>query len=416
MYPLNSQTLVQKLYLKILINKVKFKHSLMNNNYTNQDMTAVRNLLKNRNIILTQSKKAEEFEKKWSKWLKVKYSTFVNSGSSANYISISLLKIINKNKTKNEIIVPSLTWVSDVNSVIMNGFKPVFVDINLSNLSMNTKEVLKKINNKTLAVFITHAQGFNGLNDELINKLKQKKIHLIEDVCESHGAKFKNKKLGTYGLISNFSFYYAHHMTTIEGGMICTNNKKIYELSKILRSHGMVREAKNKKYEKKFINKYKDLSSQFIFLYSTLNFRNNEIAATFGINQLKNLDKNNQLRTKNFLLFLKNLDPKKYWINYDIHGSCNYAFPIILKTKNLKKRDYFEKQLFKNNIEFRRGNAGGGNQLRQPYLKDIIKLKNFKAFKNVELVHFFGYYIGNYPELKRKKILKITQILNNITF
>ena len=388
----------------------------MNNNYTNQDMTAVRNLLKNRNIILTQSKKVEEFEKKWSKWLKVKYSTFVNSGSSANYISISLLKVINKNKTKNEIIVPSLTWVSDVNSVIMNGFKPVFVDINLSNLSMNTKEVLKKINNKTLAVFITHAQGFNGLNDELINKLKQKKIHLIEDVCESHGAKFKNKKLGTYGLISNFSFYYAHHMTTIEGGMICTNNKKICELSKILRSHGMVREAKNKKYEKKLINKYKDLSPQFIFLYSTLNFRNNEIAATFGINQLKNLDKNNQLRTKNFLLFLKNLDPKKYWINYDIHGSCNYAFPIILKTKNLKKRDYFEKQLFKNNIEFRRGNAGGGNQLRQPYLKDIIKLKNFKEFKNVEHVHFFGYYIGNYPELKREKTLKITQILNNITF
>ena len=388
----------------------------MNNNYTNQDMAVVRNLLKNRNIVLTQSKKVEEFEKKWSKWLKVKYSTFVNSGSSANYISISLLKVINKNKTKNEIIVPSLTWVSDVNSVIMNGFKPVFVDINLSNLSMNTKEVLKKINNKTLAVFITHAQGFNGLNDELINKLKQKKIHLIEDVCESHGAKFKNKKLGTYGLISNFSFYYAHHMTTIEGGMICTNNKKICELSKILRSHGMVREAKNKKYEKKLINKYKDLSPQFIFLYSTLNFRNNEIAATFGINQLKNLDKNNQLRTKNFLLFLKNLDPKKYWINYDIHGSCNYAFPIILKTKNLKKRDYFEKQLFKNNIEFRRGNAGGGNQLRQPYLKDIIKLKNFKEFKNVELVHFFGYYIGNYPELKREKILKITQILNNITF
>jgi len=388
----------------------------MNNNYTNQDMAVVRNLLKNRNIVLTQSKKVEEFEKKWSKWLKVKYSTFVNSGSSANYISISLLKIINKNKTKNEIILPSLTWVSDVNSVIMNGFKPVFVDINLSSLSMNTKEVLKKINNKTLAVFITHAQGFNGLNDELINKLKQKKIHLIEDVCESHGAKFKNKKLGTYGLISNFSFYYAHHMSTIEGGMICTNNKKIYELSKILRSHGMVREAKNKKYEKKLINKYKDLSPQFIFLYSTLNFRNNEIAATFGINQLKNLDKNNQLRTKNFLFFLKNLDPKKYWINYDLHGSCNYAFPIILKTKNLKKRDYFEKQLFKNNIEFRRGNAGGGNQLRQPYLKDIIKLKNFKEFKNVELVHFFGYYIGNYPELKREKILKITQILNNITF
>ena len=388
----------------------------MNNNFTNQDMIAVKKILKNKNIILTQSKKVEEFEKKWSKWLKVKYSIFVNSGSSANFISILLLKIINKNKKKNEIIVPSLTWVSDINSIIMNGYKPIFVDINLSNLSMNTEEVLKKINKKTLAVFITHAQGFNGLTDNLISKLKKKKIHLIEDVCESHGARFKNKKLGTYGLISNFSFYYAHHMTTIEGGMVCTNNKKIYEIIKILRSHGMAREAKNKSYENKIIKKYKNLSPQFIFLYPTLNFRNNEIGATIGINQLKSLDKNNEKRTKNFLFFLKNLDSNKYWLNFDVKGSCNYAFPIILKTTRIKKRDYFEKQLLTNNIEFRRGNAGGGNQLRQPYLKDIIKIKNFKNFKNVEQVHFFGYYIGNYPDLTHSKILQITKILNKIKF
>ena len=388
----------------------------MNNNFTNQDMIAVKKILKNKNIILTQSKKVEEFEKKWSKWLKVKYSIFVNSGSSANFISILLLKIINKNKKKNEIIVPSLTWVSDINSIIMNGYKPIFVDINLSNLSMNTEEVLKKINKKTLAVFITHAQGFNGLTDNLISKLKKKKIHLIEDVCESHGARFKNKKLGTYGLISNFSFYYAHHMTTIEGGMVCTNNKKIYEIIKILRSHGMAREAKNKSYENKIIKKYKNLSPQFIFLYPTLNFRNNEIGATIGINQLKSLDKNNEKRTKNFLFFLKNLDSNKYWLNFDVKGSCNYAFPIILNTTSIKKRDYFEKQLLTNNIEFRRGNAGGGNQLRQPYLKDIIKIKNFKNFKNVEQVHFFGYYIGNYPDLTHSKILQITKILNKIKF
>ena len=200
----------------------------MHNNFTSADINAVKKFLKNKNAILTQSKKVEEFEKKWSKWLKVKYSTFVNSGSSANFISISLLKILNKNQKKNEIIVPSLTWVSDVNSIIMNGFKPIFVDINLTNLSMNIEQVLKKINKKTLAIFITHAQGFNGLNDDLLKTLKKRNIYLIEDVCESHGAKFKNKKLGSYGIISNFSFYYAHHMTTIEGGMICTNNKKIY--------------------------------------------------------------------------------------------------------------------------------------------------------------------------------------------
>ena len=395
---------------------MNFNHKLMNNNYTNRDMVAIKKLLKNKNIILTQSKKVEEFEKKWSKWLNVKYSTFVNSGSSANYISISILKALNKNKNKNEIIVPSLTWVSDINSVIMNGFKPVFVDIDLENLSMSTDQVLKKINKRTLAVFITHAQGFNGLTNRLLNFLKKKKISLIEDVCESHGATHNNKKLGTFGLISNFSFYYAHHMTTIEGGMICTNSKKIYELSKIFRSHGMAREAKNKKFESRLIKKYKNLSPQFIFLYPTLNFRNNEIGATMGINQLKSLNQNNLKRTRNFKIFLQNLDEKKYWKNYDVKGSCNYAFPIILKTSSLKKRDYFESQLNKYNIEFRRGNAGGGNQLRQPYLKNKVRLKNFKQFKNVEKVHFFGYYIGNYPDLKKDKILKITKILNNISF
>lgn len=388
----------------------------MNNNFTNEDMSAVIKLLKKKKIILTQSKTVEKFEKSWSKWLKVKYSTFVNSGSSANFISISLLKALNKNKKKNEIILPALTWVSDINSVIMNGFKPVFVDVNLSNLSMNTDQVIQKINKKTLAVFITHAQGFNGLNEKLLKTLKRKKIKLIEDVCESHGATFKKKKLGTYGLISNFSFYYAHHMTTIEGGMISTNDKKIYELSKIFRSHGMAREANNITFERKIQKKYKDLSPKFIFLYPTLNFRNTEIGAAIGLNQLKSLNKNNIKRKINFSFFLKRLDKSKYWTDFDLEGSSNYAFPIILKTENLKKRNYFEKILLKNNIDFRRGNAGGGNQLRQPYLKKQIQIKNFSKFQNVEKIHFFGYYIGNYPDLKKNKILKIVDILNDIKF
>jgi CDP-6-deoxy-D-xylo-4-hexulose-3-dehydrase len=395
---------------------MKFNHPLMSNNITKVDLAKVQSLFKKKNIILTQSRQVQKFEQAWSNWLGVKYSTFVNSGSSANYISIKILQILNKDSNKNEIIVPTLTWASDVNSIIMNGFKPVFVDINLSNLSMNIDQVLKKINKKTLAVFITHAQGFNGLNENLLKELDKRKIHLIEDVCESHGAKYKNKKLGTYGLISNFSFYYAHHMTTIEGGMICTNDKKIFEISKMLRSHGMVREAKNKTFEKKMASKYKDLSPKFIFLYPTLNFRNNEIGATIGLNQLKNLNQNNNKRTKNFEFFLKNLNPDKYFTNFDIKGSSNYAFPLILNTKILKNRDKFEKYLIKNNIEFRRGNAGGGNQLRQPYIKEFVKVKNFLKYKNVERVHFFGYYIGNYPDLVKKNIVRILKILNNISY
>ena len=142
---------------------MKFSHPLMHNNFTKSDMRSVSNLLKQKNIILTQSKHVKNFEKKWSKWLGVKYSVFVNSGSSANLVTISILKMLYK---KNEIILPSLTWVSDVNSVILNNFKPVFVDINLKNLCMSENQIIKKINKKTLAVFITHAQGFNGLNSK----------------------------------------------------------------------------------------------------------------------------------------------------------------------------------------------------------------------------------------------------------
>ena len=179
-------------------------------------------------------------------------------------------------------------------------------------------------------------------------------------------------------------------MTTIEGGIICTNDEMIYGLSKILRSHGMVRESNNKKFQKKIINKYSDLFPQFIFLYPTLNFRNNEIGATIGINQLKSLNQNNKKRIKNFEIFLKYLNGKKYWKDFDTKGSCNYAFPIILNSKNLKKRDLFENKLREAKIEFRRGNAGGGNQLRQPYLKKFLEKINLKNFKNVEHVHFFA--------------------------
>ena len=390
---------------------MKFSHPLMHNNFTSNDRNAAIKLLRTKNTILTQSKNVKKFEKTWSKWLGVKYSVFVNSGSSANLLTISILKILYR---KNEIIVPTLTWVSDINSVIQNNFKPVFVDINPNNLCMDENEIIKKANNKTLAVFLTHAQGFNGLSSKLINFLNKKKILLIEDVCESHGATFKNRKLGTFGKISNFSFYYAHHMSTIEGGMICTNDRKIYEIAKMLRSHGMVREANNIKFEKNMIKKYSELSQKFIFLYSAYNFRNNEIGAVIGLNQLKSLNKNNKKRQKNFSLFLKLIDKNKYKTDFLIDGSCNYAFPLILRKPNYAFRKALENKLIENRIEFRRGNAGGGNQLRQPYLKSYIKKIHLSNFKQVEHIHFFGYYIGNYPSLKSNKIKKLANILNSV--
>lgn len=382
----------------------------MQNNFNRTDINTLVKFIKTAKIF-TQNKKVEEFEKRWSKWLGVKYSIFVNSGSSANLISINILKILRGQG--GEVIVPALTWSSDISSLLHCNFKPVFVDIDLKNLSASTEQIIKKTNKKTKAIFLTHAQGFSGFSRKLLNFIKKKKIMLIEDVCESHGAKFNNKKLGSFGEMSNFSFYYAHHMSTIEGGMICTNNKKIYHLAKMLRSHGMAREIKDDKIENKIVNKYPELSPQFIFLYPGYNMRNTEIGAVLGISQLKRLNQNNRKRNKNFIFFLKNLSGKHFFKEFSISGSSNYAFPVILKKQNFKMRNTLEQIMKRNKIEFRRGNAGGGNQLRQPYIKKIIKWVE-KDFKNVELVHHCGYYIGNFPELKKEKILKICKILNTI--
>ena len=390
--------------------KNRFNHPLMFDNITLEDRNVVANYIKKNNVF-TQSRKVKEFESKWSKWLGVKYSVFVNSGSSANFLTFLTIKIL---YGVGEVIVPPLTWNSDINAVINNNFEPKFADIRLDTLSMDPDKIIKNITKKTKAVFLTHAQGFNGLTRELLSFLKRKNIMLIEDVCESHGATFLNKKLGSFGKISNFSFYYAHHLSTVEGGMVCTNDKKIYELVKMLRAHGLLRESGNAKMENKFKKKYKKLSPNFIFMHAGHNMRSNELQAVLGINQLKRLDINNKKRIKNFDTFLSLLDEKKYFVDYDTKGNSNYAFPLILKSNSIKQRNLFEKALTKHGIEFRRGNAGGGNQMRQPYLKNIIKKINFSKYQNVEKVHNFGYYIGNSPSLEKKKIIEIVKILNNI--
>ena len=390
----------------------KSHHPLMSNNIDRNDRDILISFLK-KNPRLTASKKVLEFEKKWSKWLGTKYSIFVNSGSSANFITIRALKIYLGNNKKSEIITPPLAWNSDVVSVLENSYKPIFCDVRLSNLAMDKNEIKKKLNKKTAAVFLSHIQGFNGLDDQLIKMLKKNKIYLIEDVCESHGAKYKNKKCGTFGLASNFSFYYAHHMTTIEGGMISTNNKKFYDLCCMLRAHGLVRESKFKATRNFYKKKFKNLNEEFIFFENGFNMRSTEINAVLGINQLKKLDRNIKLRNRNFKFFINNIDKKKYFTNFDLSGISNYAFPIFLNNANIKKRDKFEKVLKRNFIEFRRGNAGGGNQLRQPYLRKILKGKKI-ILKNTDYIHNYGYYIGNYPELKLSKIKKICEILNSI--
>lgn len=389
---------------------MKINLALMENNITKGDLSVLIKFLKT-NPRLTHSAQVKAFEEEWSRWLGVKYSVYVNSGASANVLTMAVLKHF---YGTGEIIVPPLTWVSDIASVLQNGFTPVFADINPKNLAMDTDEIIKKITPKTKAVFMTYVQGFNGLTDKLLSVLNEKNIPLIEDVCESHGATFKGKKLGSIGLVSNFSFYFAHHMSTVEGGMVCTNDKNIYEIVRMMRSHGMVREASDAALKEKYAKENPDLSPDFIFLFPSYNMRGTEIGAVLGRSQLKRLDKNNTNRRRNLKLFLDNLDPQKYRTGFDLEGSCNYAFNLVLKKADSAFRDRVEKALREANVEFRRGSSGGGNQLRQPYLKKLLPEGEYAKYPEIEHIHFYGYYIGNYPSLEKKKIRSLCKLLDSI--
>jgi CDP-6-deoxy-D-xylo-4-hexulose-3-dehydrase len=383
----------------------------MENNITRADLDAVIEFLRRDDPILTQSTNVRAFEAEWSRWLGVKHSVFVNSGSSANLLTLAALKEL---RGGGEVIVPPLTWVSDIAAVLHCGLEPVFVDIDPRTLGMDNEQVLARITPRTRAVFITHILGYNALGRRLLDELERRGIPLIEDVCESHGATFEGRKLGTFGLVSNFSFYYAHHLSTIEGGMICTDDEELCETVRMLRSHGMVRELSSQSRKEGYWKAHADLNPDFIFAYPAWNVRSTEINAVLGRSQLPRLDSNVRRRTENLSLFLDNLDSDFYQTDFARRGSSNYAFTLILKHADPDLCRAVTTCLKANGIESRRGTSGGGNQLRQPYLRRVVGPDEYKKYPRVDHVHFYGFYIGNYPTLEQDKILGLCNLLNGL--
>ena len=381
---------------------------LMRNNIIREDLDCLVEFLQQDDPILTQSENVKAFEREWSKWLGVKHSIFVHSGSAANLVTIAALKQL---RGEGEVIVPTLTWVSDVASVLHANLKPVFVDINPQTLGMDISQVLEKLNDQTRAVFLTHVLGYNAIEQELLDKLNKRNIPLIEDCCEAHGATYKGRRVGSIGWASNFSFYYAHHLSTVEGGMVCTNDDELYESIRIYRSHGMVREASEETTKDHYSSEYPDLNPDFIFAYPAYNVRGTELNAVIGRNQLKRLDENNAIRTRNLNLFLQGLDSTKYQTDFAVEGSSNYAFTIVLRSPDKTLRNHVESTLRDHKIEFRRGTAGGGNQLRQPYARKLFG-DEYKNYPFTNHIHFYGWYIGNYPDLEPSQIHKLTKLLN----
>jgi CDP-6-deoxy-D-xylo-4-hexulose-3-dehydrase len=358
---------------------------------------------------LTNGPKVKEFENIWSEWLGTKHSVMVNSGASANYISIAMAKEV---MGIGEVIVPPLGWVSDLASIAQLGMKPVIVDIDMKNLAITAENIKNSITPDTKAIVLIHCLGFNGISDEIIKIAKDNNILLIEDCCESHGATYKGQKIGTFGDISLFSFYFGHHITTVEGGIICTDNEKLYNLAKLFRSHGMTREA-SPEVQEYYQTTFPELNPLFTFAVAGFNMRSTEINAVLGIEQMKRIDYNIARRTENLNVWLSWLDSSKFYIDFDVEGSSNFALPLVLQEPNKEKLKAVCDVLEEEKVEYRLGTAGGGNQALQPYLK-FYNHRVEGELPNVNYIHHYALYIGNHTELMESQIINLCSKLNKI--
>jgi CDP-6-deoxy-D-xylo-4-hexulose-3-dehydrase len=383
---------------------------LMENGITNMDR------LKLAKFVLTTKKftngdQVRKFEKQWSEWLGCDHSLFVSSGSTANLLLISAIKEKYNLKNGDKVLVPACTWVTNVGPIIQLGLTPIFCDINFENFSFDVDDLKKiaEIHDDIKIIFVTHLLGFPADNEKYLEIFPQAIV--LDDVCESHGAKFKDgSRVGSDSLGATFSFYFGHHMTTVEGGMVCTNDSELYDLMKMKRSHGMARESIN---FEDYAKKYSNIDKSFLFVTDGFNFRNHEICAVLGISQLKRLNDNIEKRKKNYEEFLKLMSnhEDKFYVPKNIEGNSNFCFPLISKNKDIYNR--LKEKFIENDIEYRP--VVSGNLLSHPFLRNYSLEYVKNQGSNVQILESMGLYVGNSQFVGKKNIEILKRILGDIS-
>jgi CDP-4-dehydro-6-deoxyglucose reductase, E1 len=347
------------------------------------------------------------FEEEWNQWLGSRHSLFVSSGSTANLLLVAAVMEKYDLRPGDKVLLPACTWVTNVSPIMQLGLTPVFCDVNLEDFSFDKESVYKVAeNHKDIkAVFITHLLGFPA-DKSFISSVFPESI-IIDDVCESHGAVDINGiKVGADSIGATFSFYFGHHMTTIEGGMVSTNDTELYDIMLMKRSHGMARESQ---FFDQYAAKNKNLSPQFLFITDGYNFRNHEIPALIGRSQLKKLDKSIEIRKNNYELFRKiiNSHPDSFYPVQENLGNSSFCFPIISKSIEIKNN--LENMLYHNGIEYRP--IVGGNLLKQPFLKNNT-LTSASLRPKADIINEFGLYVGNSQYVSEKDLLVLEGVLD----
>ena len=349
---------------------------------------------------VTMGEKVKKFEEMFAEYIGVKNAIMVNSGSSANLLALSVLTnpiVKDRIQKGEEIITPAITWSTTVFPIINVGAVPVLVDVDLNTYTIDTNEVEKAITDKTRAIMLVHLLGNPCDMKKIIKIAEEHDLFVIEDCCEAHGAEFNGKKVGSFGDISTFSFFFSHHISTIEGGMILTDNEEYGEIAKSLRAHGWIRELKNKD---KIAAEYPEIDGRFLFINIGFNLRPTEIQGAFGIHQIKKLDKFIEIRRNNARYWTKKLEkysdylilPKERLNTKHVW----FGYPITVKPTAPFTRKEFVDFLEKKGIETRPIMAG--DIVEQPVMK-LFKYRKVGDLNNSKFIMRNSFFFGNHQRI-----------------
>jgi len=364
--------------------------------------------------MLSIGEKCRTFEHNFAAYQGRKHCVFVNSGSSADLAIIQALLNLGKIKKGDAVGFSALTWSTNVMSLIQLGLHPVPIDCELDTLNVSSKTFREAINRQPIKMlFLTNLLGFCDDIDEIVRICRQNKIILIEDNCESLGTIYKGKKLGNFGLASTFSFYVGHHMSTVEGGAICTDNAELEMMLQLVRAHGwdrnLTEDRQLKIQMKHHVNE--TFYSRYTFYDLGYNFRTTEIQGLIGTIQLKYLNEIIRKRQSNFLRIAKSIysnSDRYYPLRFDhIDVVSNFAVPIVCKSQKI--RDELVKKC-DGLVEIRP--IVGGDMTKQPFYSKYVSRNNKHRMTNANIAHEQGLYFGNNPELTKKEIRILISIFS----
>ncbi len=361
--------------------------------------------------IYTMGEKVKEFEERFAKYFGMKYAVMVNSGSSANLIAVASLFYKKENPLKrgDEVIVPCISWATTFHPLYQYGLKLKFVDIDLHTLNYDIEELKRAVTKNTRMIVAVSILGNPCQFDEIAKLCEKNNMILFEDNCESMGAKCNGKYTGTFGLVNTFSTFFSHHISTMEGGLILTNNKEVYNILKSLRAHGWIRGQDED--SPIFERRDDDFFEAYRFILPGFNVRPTEIQGAIGIRQLYKLEGFIKIRRKNAEHFAELFKgDERFIIQKEIGESSWFCFTMIINPELEIERKKVLQKLKDANIEHRI--ITGGNILRH----DVIKYYDYTVTKstNADIAHYNGFFVGNHPYDIRDKIDYLHKTLKNI--